>query len=381
MKAKEFIRSIDLLMDKLHIGVIHGGDSIAGSTVLFETRNPRGEKTYKAVAEDIAESLRTIGFKHISLYPEDINLTERLRADKVHFAWLNSGGTQGYAATCHGPSLLELMGVPYVGHNPLNAGLLDNKHAFKHFLRGLNIDTGRFLTWDSSRGEFKPRINTHFRHVFADYEGPFVVKPVSGRASLNVVVVDEIDELPDAIAEVYRTTENLVLIEEFIPGAEFCIAIMGPWVARGGALARQGRAFSFSAIERVLVQEERIFTSMDIKPITVDRVRVLDAANEATTYHFLHGVAQRVFLDCSLEAPVRLDVRADMSGKLFVLEANPKPDLRRPRDGVISLICAGLEQEGMDYEDLILSILANRLDYLFTNRPSSVQHILALLDA
>jgi D-alanine-D-alanine ligase len=379
MKPIELMKILITLMDKMHIGVIHGGDANEGQTVLYKTRNPRGEKNYKAVAEDIAEALRNIGFRHVSLYPEDINLLTRLREDGVHFAWLNSGGTQGYAATCHAPSLLELMGVPYVGHNPLNAGLLDNKHAFKHFLRGLNIDTGRFLTWDSSRGDFKPRINSHFKHTFGDYPGPFVIKPISGRASLNIKVVDTVDELTSGVAEVHRLTENIVMIEEYIGGREFCVAIMGPWVSRGGGLSRQARAFSFSAIERVLDNDEVIFTSMDQRPITIDRVRILDSANESVTYSFLDTLAQRVYLDCSLEAPVRLDVRADDDGRLFVLEANPKPDLRRPRDGVLSLICAGLEQEGMDYEDLILSILANRLDYLFTNRGGTVQHILDLV--
>ena len=31
----------------------------------------------------------------------------------------------------HAPALLEMLGVPYIGHNPLAASLLDNKHVFK----------------------------------------------------------------------------------------------------------------------------------------------------------------------------------------------------------------------------------------------------------
>ena len=46
----------------------------------------------------------------------------------------------------------------------------------------------------------------------------------------------------------------------------------------------------------------------------------------------------------------------------------------------LNLVCAGIEEQGMDYEDLILSLIANRLDYLMTNRPETIGHILELVD-
>ena len=50
----------------------------------------------------------------------------------------------------------------------------------------------------------------------------------------------------------------------------------------------------------------------------------------------------------------------------MVLEANPKPDLKRNDGSATSLVSAGLAALGMTYEDLVLSILANRVaDYLF----------------
>lgn len=379
MQISELQTTLDKLRKTLRIGVIYGGTPVAGETVVHRTHNPRGDKTYQSVAEDIASALSRLGFLHVTTYPEDMHLATQLQKDGIDICWLNTGGIQGYASTCHAASTLEALGIPYVGHNPLNAGLLDNKHAFKHLLAGLHIATGRFMTWDSTRGALKPRINTHFQRIFDGYSGPFIVKPVSGRASLNVMVVKSMDELPDVVADLYKLTDNLVLIEEYLDGAEYCIAITGPIVSRSRVLSRQARAFSFSAIERVLSADELIFTSMDQKPITLDRVRALDPANDGNTYDFLHALAQRVYLDCSLEAPVRLDIRADRTGKLHVLEANPKPDLKRPKDGVISLICAGLEQEGMDYEDLIFSIFANRIDFLLTNRPGATAHIQAKL--
>ena len=77
---------------------------------------------------------------------------------------------------------------------------------------------------------------------------------------------------------------------------------------------------------------------------------------------------------------IRLDVRSTDDGRLMVLEANAKPDLTRPTNDATSLVCAGLYEYGMDYDDLILSLLADRLDGLFTQRRASVRHLIDLLD-
>jgi len=64
----------------------------------------------------------------------------------------------------------------------------------------------------------------------------------------------------------------------------------------------------------------------------------------------------------------------------MVLEANPKPDLKRPSGEETSLVCAGLSKHGMDYEDLILSLLADRLNTLFSQRRATVRPIIELLE-
>src|SRR6185436_1327585 len=71
---------------------------------------------------------------------------------------------------------------------------------------------------------------------------------------------------------------------------------------------------------------------------------------------------------------------SDEHGNLHVLEANPKPDLKQPAEGVTSLISAGLSECGMDYDDLIFSLIADRLGHLFTHRREAVGHILGLLE-
>ena len=124
---------------------------------------------------------------------------------------------------------------------------------------------------------------------------------------------------------------------------------------------------------------ERIVTPMDVRPITAERVRALDPAADADPIAGLHRLARKVFVELSVETLIRLDVRADATGRMFVLEANPKPDLRAPGADRTGLVCAGLAPHGMTYDDLVLSLLADRLDLLFSQRRGTVSHLTALL--
>ena len=279
-------------------------------------------------------------------------------------------------------SMLEMLGVPYLGHDPLTGAILDSKHAFKRQLIGAGIPTARFVTWHCANGRFNPEENKRFKKIFNDYSGPFIIKPVSGRASLNVEYVERADDLGDVVQKVFEATQNFVMIERYLPGREFCVAACGSVIARNGKLANLNQPFIFGAVERVLMPDEHIFTSMDMRPITGERVRRLDALQDADVISDLHSLAGAVVDELAIETLIRLDVRADATGKLFVLETNPKPDLKAPsKDGATSLIAAGLSGTGMSYDDLILSLFADRIDTLFSRWRGTDNHILQQLNA
>ena len=135
---------IGKLVADLRIAVIFGGDKQVNGAVINQTVNPRNWKSYESVAEDIAASLRRIGFRYVSTIPDDMYLGDRLRQEGIHFAWLNTGGVQGFNSVCHASAMLEMFGVPYVGHNPLSAATLDAKHTLKRDLVMDGIPTAPF---------------------------------------------------------------------------------------------------------------------------------------------------------------------------------------------------------------------------------------------
>ena len=367
---------LDLLIAQLtrtlRVAVIYGGDKKADGAVLRASANPRSWKSYETVARNIADALGRIGFEHVVVLPDDMRLARSLKAHKINMAWVNSGGVQGRSAISHAPAMLEMLGIPYVGHDPLTAGLLDSKHHFKRQLQSLGIPTAPFFVWHPDEQRSQAISDRRLKSMFSRWPHGFVVKPVTGRASLHVHFVERARDISDVARHVHEATKNTVLVEAFLPGKEYCVAVCGPVVAQQGKLGQMPGPFAFSAIERKLARNERIFTSMDVKPITAARTRSLIADTDGDVVRRLEEIAGAVYAGTPLQTLVRLDVRADQAGQLFVLEANPKPDLAAPTVTSTSLICAGLARYGMSYDDLILSVLSDRVATLFDDRTHSV---------
>lgn len=377
--AGELELVLDRLRPRLRIAVVFAGDSTSADAVINRTFNTRPWKSYEAVANDIAQALRGLGFLHVELVAEDMRLGETLRRSGAHLAWLNTAGVQGINPSCHAPAVLEMLGIPYVGHNPLAVTMLDNKHWFKRELAAVGFATPAFTVWSPMLGPFTPEADARFRATFDSDPGPFVVKPAVGRASLHVHLVPDRRGLPASVAEVGMLTNGEVLIEAYMPGREFVVAAAGPTIARDGRIFRLDEPFVFGAQERVLQPGECIFTSMDQRPITRERVHALDDAEDAAIKAELCALARAVHKGFHLSSLIRLDIRADAQGRLQILEANPKPDLKRPSAAMTSLVGEGLSEFAMSYDDLILALLADRIDQMIRRQAGVYRGVEALL--
>ena len=361
MNTKELLQRA---RDVLKIAVVYAGDKNDHNAVIERQLNSRDWKSYRMVAEDIADALEEEGFSDVVVLPEDRHLGDVISRSNIDLVWLNSGGVQGINPMAHASALLEMLGVPYIGHNPLAVSLLDNKHVFKSMCVAASLPTARSVVIAPSSEGRNFIYSENFESVFYGFPGPFVIKPVSGRASKHVYFVDSKREVKHAVEKVWNETNHLCLVEEYLPGREFAISIMGPLVRQDGEFVIHDGPFAFSAVQRVFAPHEKIFTSMDEKPITYDRIRLLDLSRESELIREMEHLARRVFAWFTLSSLVRLDLRESGDGELHLLEANPKPDLKRPSEHAASITCRGLAQRKMSYADLIVSILAERLTEL-----------------
>lgn len=364
-------KQTDWIRDHLKLAVIHGGDNEESGSYIYKNLNPRSTKTYQAVAYDMAEALKSVGFRHVTVLPEDIHLLSSLKEQQVDLVITNSGGLQGFDSMCHLPSLLEMAGVPYVGHSPMTAGVLDNKHLFKHEIGTAGIATAPFITVQPEESIAEAAYQRELDSIEAEYGKGFIVKPVSGRASIHVYPVFDRSELNATVEKVQKATSNTVMVEPYLNGREFVVAVAGDNVYRDGAIEPLGKPFTFSITERVLAEDEVIFTSMDVKPITQDR---LLAVRDPKLRAELSTIGEKIYKLLGLQTLVRVDLRMDHKGNLLVLETNPKPDLKKPCGNKVSLVCHDLASEKMSYTDLLQSMVFNRLIHLRKTRAVTLKH-------
>lgn len=369
---------LELLYRELRIAVIYSGDNQREGAVINRTYHPRYWKSYRDVAEDIQEALEAMGFRHVSLLADDLHLTTAIKRRRIQLAWLNTGGVQGKNAIGHSAALLEMLGIPYIGHSPLSYMNLDHKLTCKRLLRSMGIATPDFFVWDWPRFPERAAFFRGFQKKLGS-EGPWVLKPITGRASRYIQVAGSLDEVWAIVGNIFQKTYNQVLIESYLPGKEYCVACGPGIIRRNGIFLQKEHPHLFSFLERKLVPGEAIFTSIDTKAIDPTRARVLNAAQDAEIIQRLERICRTIYRELSLTHLVRIDLRETANGELNVLEINPKPDLKKPCDGASSLVLLGLEKMRVDYLDLIAGLLASFLDYGFRFHPPSVKGIRELL--
>ena len=119
----------------------------------------------------------------------------------------------------HAAALFDILQIPYTGSNPLTLGLSIDKIRVKQLLNHNNIPTPK---WDYAFS-LDDRISEDLRY-------PLIVKPANTDNSIGITnksVVTNQDELQKQLKEVIEDIGSPALVEEFIEGDEYDVAIMG----------------------------------------------------------------------------------------------------------------------------------------------------------
>src|SRR5258708_4696543 len=101
---------IEQLKSRLRIAVVFGGNKVSPDSVVYRSQNTRSWKSYEPVAEDIATSLKRSGFRNVDVVPEDMQLSDPLRPNGTHLAWLTTRGVPCRNCAAQAPSTLESLG-------------------------------------------------------------------------------------------------------------------------------------------------------------------------------------------------------------------------------------------------------------------------------
>ena len=161
-----------------------------------------------------AEALRAEGFDAFEIDAQgDVahDLAEAVPDavfNALHGRWGEDGCVQG---------LLELLRIPYTHSGVLASALAMHKERAKDVFRAADLPVAKSIV--------VARREASLRHAM---EPPYVVKPVNEGSSVGVFIIRKGDNRPPGeIGSESWSLGETVMVEEFIPGRELTVAVMG----------------------------------------------------------------------------------------------------------------------------------------------------------
>ncbi|MBD3337255.1 MAG: ATP-grasp domain-containing protein, partial [Candidatus Eisenbacteria bacterium] len=138
-----------------------------------------------------------------------------IRGERPGMVFNLSYGIQGQARYTHVPSILEMVGIPYVGSGPLAHSLALDKVVAKMLFRQHGLPTPEFTV-----------IRDHDR-LPDDLAYPLIVKPKNEAVSFGLRVVHDEDELREAVDNIFDAFQQSVLVEQYVDGREINVGVLG----------------------------------------------------------------------------------------------------------------------------------------------------------
>jgi D-alanine-D-alanine ligase len=290
-----------------------------------------------------ADEQAMLGGKIVKTIPPDVQALVRLNAQlpstlrslpETDVVFLALHGGQGEDGTLQ--ALLDLTGVPYTGSGHLASALAMDKDLSKHLFRAADVPTAGWLMapreglgtgdWglDEQRG---PR--SFAGHVQQELGLPVVVKPSKQGSTVGLSVVKDIALLDAAIEEAFKYDDE-VMVEQFIPGRELTVGILGDEALPVGEIIPVHEIYDYECKYTAGMARE-IFPA--------------DLTEEET--RTVQELARRAFRALKLRGYARIDFRMSPDGVFYCLEANTLPGMT-----ALSLIPQAAVAAGLSFPEL-----------------------------
>ncbi|MFA7056076.1 MAG: D-alanine--D-alanine ligase [Candidatus Cloacimonadales bacterium] len=277
-------------------------------------------------ATEVYNALTSLGYDCLKIDPSDFDNVEdflqQLRDEKPYIVFNALHGGDGENGNIQ--ALLEMAEIPFTGSGSLTSKLAMDKYVSKLIAQDLNIPTPKFFLF--IKGMRLAEINIQFSL-------PYIVKPNNGGSSVGITVVKELSHLEDALnsALVY---DDRVLIEQFIPGKELTVTILG----------------------------QQTYPVVEIRPIdgwydyknkyTKGNTEYICPAEISEYYSSkVQEMAYNFFERIAGKAYGRIDFRFD-GEEFYFLEANTLPGMTS-----LSLTPMAVKSKGIDFKTLLQRII------------------------
>ena len=274
----------------------------------------------------IANGLKKAGFQVLLHDTRDVELSalSRKHVDRVFIALHGRGGEDGCVQ-----GALEYLGIPYTGSGVLGSALAMDKIRSKQIWQALGLPTADFIRL------YKDELAcTDLDQVLTRFNGKVIVKPTNEGSSIGMAKAETTQQLAQALIEAFGF-DNEVLVEKWIDGPEYTIAILGD-----------------EALPVIHMETPREFYDYEAK-----------YQSKSTQYHCpcdlsdhdeqaLKALALQAFQATGAKGWGRVDVMRDSQGNWQLLEVNTVPGMTET-----SLVPKAAKVHGLDFSQLVSRIV------------------------
>jgi len=237
---------------------------------------------------------------------------------------------------------LELLKVPYTGCNSRGLLLSRDKSLAKQLLSYHRVLGPDFAIFPRGRKVRHPK-----RLAF-----PLIVKSLTMDASIGISqasVVDDEEHLVERVRFIHESVGTDALVERYIEGRELYVGVIGNqqlatlpiWELLFKNMPEESRKIATERLKWSLTYQKK-------RGIVSEEASDLPEAEEQR----IREIAKRVYRTLKLSGYARIDLRLSDSGRVYVIEANPNPQLSRDED-----FAQSARKAGLDYRDLVQRIL------------------------
>ena len=263
---------------------------------------------------------------------------ERNTEDEIVFSLIENCFERNCPALI--PSLWEMLGIPYVGNDAYAFTVTSDKMLFQDICHGIGLKCPCSFEISASTTAEEIQKNVAERHLAY----PFVLKYRYGTMSYGLSIAQNFSMLLSEVERLLSAeSESLVLCQEYIPGMEATVPIVGT---------------DQSAHALALIQ----YTEPDQKPLYLYDTKwkfELDDLVELVPFPNEDPFTKNILQDClklhrhlGLRDMSRIDLRITASGDVYFLEANCIPGL-----GYHGAFDPRSYGESQSFDDIILEIV------------------------
>ena len=244
----------------------------------------------------------------------------------------------------HVVSYLELLKLPYTGCNPRGLMLAHDKALSKMVCRYHRIPVPQFHVFPIGRKVHRPK-----RLQF-----PLIVKSLTEEGSVGISqasIVNDDDDLAERVRFVHRNLGTDSIAEQYIDGRELYLGVIGNqrlatlpvWELHFPRLRADAPRIATGKIKWDQAYQKKI-------GIKTARSKNLPEGLDDRIPH----LCKRIYRALSLSGYARMDLRLAADGRIYLIEANPNPQLAYGEDFAESAESAGIGYEGLLHKILNL---------------------------